>query len=98
AYCQKRQPPPAGPRCVEWIAMIAFSPLFWSVKKCTSSCASKSARPQGIVMLVERSGYGEGAWLNGAPAKYHFVGVSEWGDRGDLNPRPLVPQTSALTS
>lgn len=21
-----------------------------------------------------------------------------WGDRGDLNPRPLVPQTSALTN
>ena len=39
-----------------------------------------------------------------APGRRHVVEMSgikngkEWGDRGDLNPRPLVPQTSALTS
>src|SRR5215213_4226040 len=53
AYRQKRAPPAAGPRWVEWTAMIALSPHFSSETKWISSCASKSGRPQGVVMTCE---------------------------------------------
>src|SRR5881628_3472148 len=35
--------------------MIALRPHCSLAKKCTSSCASKSGRPQGVVIVVEPS-------------------------------------------
>ena len=44
AYGHMRQPPAAGPRAVEWMAMIALSPVAASWPNTTCSWASNSRR------------------------------------------------------
>src|SRR4051794_6934002 len=84
--------------------MIAFRAHLSSVTKWTSSCASKSGKPQSVVIVVEFSGAVKVNRVFGVPAKSHFAGYSGspqsttlWGSEVG-RPRGLEPPTPGTTN
>src|SRR6478609_6309899 len=60
AYGWKRVPPRAGPRAVEWIAMMALRPVPGSWAKTTCSCSdpsSKTSDMDGPAFVCRRRGW-----------------------------------------
>src|SRR5262245_61307648 len=51
-----RQPPAAGPRAVEWTAMIVLRPLLSSSKAWTASCPSNAGESNKVMPETEPCG------------------------------------------
>src|SRR5260370_31507341 len=75
--------------------MIALRPHLSSVTKWISSCASKSGKPQGVVIVVKLSGAKKWSWAPSkthfdgsieAPANYYFAGMRKMGRSRGLEP------------
>src|SRR6266852_858363 len=63
---QKRVPPSAGPRAVEWIATIAFRPVGGSWKNTTSSYSASSSSKTDTRLYIQHASAGRLSGPSGA--------------------------------